>query len=62
MRHWGATGERRPCNGSGKSISIAPQLSGIREFAQAEAARLRREIEERFVKTGRLEIPANSKK
>jgi hypothetical protein len=39
-------------------MRFAPQLSWIRELAQEEAVRLRREIEKQFVETGILELPA----
>jgi hypothetical protein len=43
--------------GNGKSMRFAPQLSWIRELAQEDAFRLRREIELRFVRTGVSEMP-----
>jgi hypothetical protein len=41
-------------------MRFAPQLSGIRELAQAEAVRLKREIEGQFVESGILELPATA--
>jgi hypothetical protein len=38
--------------------ALAPQLSRIQELAQEEAIRVKREIEQRFVETERLEPPA----
>ena len=40
--------------------AFAAQVSWIRELAQEEAVRLRREIEERFVETGILELPSTA--
>jgi len=53
-------GERTSGTANSKSIScsFAPQLSGIRELAQKEAVGLRRGIEERFVGSGKLELPS----
>jgi hypothetical protein len=45
-------------NSNGKSMRFAPHENGIRDLAQAEAFRLRREIELRFVETGILELLA----
>jgi hypothetical protein len=36
------------------SCAFAPQLRGIRELAEREARKLGKEIEERFVRTGKL--------
>jgi len=49
-------------NGKSTSCAFAPQMSSIRELAQAEAVRLKREIELRFVKTGCLEMPESEPK
>jgi hypothetical protein len=53
-----ATGapQERGEQGNSKSLSFAPQLSWIRESAQEEAVRLKREIEFRFVRTGEIEV------
>jgi hypothetical protein len=45
-------------NRKSTSCAFAPQERGIRELAQAESLRLRREIERRFVRSGRLELPS----
>jgi len=39
-------------------MCFEPQLSWIRELAQEEAVRLKREIGKQFAKTGILELPA----
>jgi hypothetical protein len=46
-------------NAYGQSTRFAPQL--IREMAQSEALKLRLEVERRFMRTGKLGVPAGPK-
>jgi hypothetical protein len=45
-------------NGKSPSCALAPQEGWIRELAQEEAVRLKREIEQHFILTGQLEVAA----
>ncbi len=44
-------------NSNGESMRFAPKGDRIRELAQEEAVWLKREIELRFVRSGKLELP-----
>jgi hypothetical protein len=48
-----------PRNGKSNLCAFAPQESGIRELAEREAQKLKREIERGFVEKGTLGLPGH---
>ena len=57
MRHWGATGKRRARQQQRPEHALRDAV----ELAQEETVRLQREIELRFVRTGKLELSESRK-